>query len=174
MEPTAPVRKWIPIEDLYYKYTYKVVVHSKRNPETLKPRLNVIRSAMAQKMGRVVRTAELWRSVYDKDLATYRVPKMNDLLYRLLLGVVECGPSLHWLPEEAQRYPLDQEWQTVEHLWVDCATAQEVWGAFERIYGKASRGRSFATRPRDASETLAYPLFGSRMANLEALSGGSV
>ena len=154
VEPTAPVRKWIPVEDLYYKYTYKVVVHSKRNPEALKPRVNEIRLAMARKLGRVVRTTELWKSVFDRDLATYRVPKMNDLLYRLLLGVVEVGPSLHWLPEEAQRCPLDQELQTVEHLWVGCSAAQEVWEAFERIYGKASRGRSAADRPRNAPEMI--------------------
>ena len=98
---TAPDMKWIPVEDLYYKYMYKVMAHSKRDPEILKPRLNWIRSEMSRKMGRSVRAAELWKSVYDKEVALLRVPKMNDLLYRLLLGAVECGSGLYWLPEAA-------------------------------------------------------------------------
>ena len=67
-------------------------------------------------MGRTVRAAKLWKSVFDKEMTLMRVPKINDLFYRLLLGVLECGPGLSWLPEEAQRCPLDGEWQTVEHL----------------------------------------------------------
>lgn len=151
---TVPVWKWIPVADMYYKYAYKVMAHAKQNPRALNSRVARIRSVMARKLGRVVRTTELWKSVYDKDVAPLRVPKMNDLLYRLLLGVVECGPALHWLDEAAQRCPLDRQLQTVEHVWVECSAAQEVWGAFERIYGKASRGRSSADRPRDASEMI--------------------
>ena len=115
------------MDELYYKYTYKVVAHSKREPDLLKPRVDRIRLEMAQHTGWVVRATEIWKSVYDKEVAPLRVPKMNDLLYRLLLGAVECGPNLHWLEEDAHRCPLDQQFQTVEHIWVDCEAAQEMW-----------------------------------------------
>ena len=111
-----------------------------------------IRREMSHKLDRTVKAAELWRSVYDTELSKYRLPKMNDLLYRLLLGVVECGPALHWLGDDAQRCPLDGELQTVEHIFVDCGIANEIWGGFERIYGKASRGRDFQVRPVNGLE----------------------
>lgn len=119
------------------------------------------------------------------------MPKTNDLLYRLLLEAVECGPTLHWLSDEAQRCPLDGELQTIEHIWVDCGAADEIWGAFERIYFKASKGRASAQRPENGAQIIGmlalgprrdylsphrqrYPILRGGMANMEALSGGSV
>ena len=135
---TDTIGRWIPLEDMYYKYIYKVVTHSKDDPRALRTRVADVRLEMTRKLCRTVRTVELWKSVYDKDIARYRLPKANDLLYRLLLGVVECGPELHWLDDNAQRCPMDGELQTVEHIWVHCKVADEVWGAFERIYWRLS------------------------------------
>lgn len=106
-----------------YTWAYKAVIEEKTKGSTLNDRIRDISEDITNLLGRVVRETDLWRAVKS----TERVPKANDLLYRLLLGTVRTGLDLTWMDWEGQSCPVEGEVQTLYHLFVDCVVARSVW-----------------------------------------------
>ena len=136
-------KEWRDLNRLNYHWCYKVIVDSKNWNKSLDERITVIVAEMTRILHRVVRSSELWKAIKNYE----RVLKANDLLYRLLLGVVRTGKALTWLELKSQICPLDGEVQTLDHVWIHCETAQAVWSIFIDVYNKAARGKSFGVAP---------------------------
>lgn len=139
----AGAKEWIGLHQVFYRKAYEVLTAEKMRGHSLNARVAAIVGEMTRKLHRVVRASELWKAIRSYD----RVPKANDLLYRLLLDVVSTGEALTWETLEAQTCPVDGEIQTIEHIWIDCTLAEAIWGSFTQIYERAARGRSHGTVP---------------------------
>lgn len=153
--------EWRPLNRTDYTWAYKAVVEDKFRHQSLDDRITIIAEAVTNRLGRVVRETDLWKAVKR----TERVPKANDLLYRLLLGAVRTGSALEWLPEEEQKCPLDGHDQTIEHLFVGCEIATRVWLEMKWIYEKASGGRCRASIPTNKNELIGLLAIGDNETN---------
>ncbi|SNX84637.1 related to Retrovirus-related POL polyprotein [Melanopsichium pennsylvanicum] len=68
-------------------------------------------------------TKMIWRSARNNFLT----PKQGNLLWRFLRQKVLVGQDLHWLDREDQECPSCHVLSSVEHLWISCPTAQQIW-----------------------------------------------
>ncbi|OAL28891.1 hypothetical protein AYO20_09371 [Fonsecaea nubica] len=117
---------------------------------------------MSRALRRAVRVPEVWNAM----LMGKRVPKANDLLYRLLLDKVLTGAKLLWTGEEGMdTCPRDGLEQTITHLWVECEIARAVWEEMRAIHLAATRTRRrgpfVAPIPTTREELLGFMAIGS-------------
>ncbi|SPO32440.1 uncharacterized protein UTRI_02997 [Ustilago trichophora] len=75
----------------------------------------------------------IWRSARHEFLT----PKQGDLLWRFLHQKVLVGMDLHWLEEEDQQCPNCHIPSSVEHLWIHCPAARELWDLVKLIWERA-------------------------------------
>ncbi len=140
---TAARRKeWKKLQHVIYKWVYKALMQIKIIEYFLNNRIMTIVTKMQRKLSRDVRSTELWKTIRNYK----RVSKVNDLLYRLLLDVVKIESALSWETMKTQRCSLNDENQTIEHLWINCDIAQAMWNEFEATYATISRERVTRTR----------------------------
>lgn len=153
--------EWKNLNQVSYPWAYRVITEEKVRGSSLNDRIAAIVTEMSRKLHRIVRATELWKAIECYE----RVPKANDLLYRLMLDVVETGEALTWETLEAQTCPLDETLQTIEHVWIECEAATEIWGEFERIYNRAARGRSYGTGPTNRRDLVGLFALGPGLTN---------
>ena len=150
------------IDELWYKGFYTYLQCKKMNAgQSLTPRIEHIVGEMARLRGRAVDAEQLWHGAYGRG----KLPKCQDLCKRLLLGCVPTGARLVWLEDESAKLcPLCHEDQTIEHIFVTCPVAQEMWDGFEQVYITAGRGTSYvARRPRNVNQMIGLLAIGPRI-----------
>ncbi|KIW22179.1 uncharacterized protein PV07_12496 [Cladophialophora immunda] len=126
------------LDALYYPWVYKALIRHERGDCTLDDRIEGIVLTMSRALRRAVRASEIWNAVLKRN----RLPKTNDLLYRLLLDKVLTGAKLLWTGEEGvDTCPLDGHEQTITHLWIECDIAKAVWQEMREIHLSATRSR---------------------------------
>ncbi|TAQ83163.1 hypothetical protein B7494_g8512 [Chlorociboria aeruginascens] len=162
-EPFSYCGMWLPhrdefefyeLSDLTYKYVYKTMAADKATDNTnlLDHRTDAVQETMSRTLKRTITAANLWNSIRKKG----RVPKQNDLLYRLLLGVVKTGDLLHWKDKDAQTCPYDGTLQSIEHVWLECDVAQAIWARFRRTFQAAARSQTDVPVPSTKGELIGF------------------
>ncbi|KIW74051.1 hypothetical protein Z517_12461 [Fonsecaea pedrosoi CBS 271.37] len=117
------------LDRLYYPWVYKTLNKYVQGGHTLDDRIEGIVLTMSRALRRAVRASEVWNAV----LMRKRVPKANDLLYRLLLDKVLTGAKLLWTGEEGVDMP--QRWPGADHH------PLAVWQEMRAIHLAATRTR---------------------------------
>ena len=118
--------------------------------------------AYAMITGRKISDQEVWKAARNQ----FVLPKSGDLLWRLLHNKVRTGKRLTWLSKEQQHCPIDGCDLTIEHIWIECLTAQAVWQEFSALWEFFGTGK--ANIPKNKNELLALWAVGpykSRLTN---------
>ena len=155
-----------PLRELDYKWAYKTLAMDRSKDISLNDRVAPVAETMTILTGKTIREAHLWKAVKTLD----RVPKCNDLLYRLMLKTVKTGSALSWLEPEKWYCPIDGEDETIEHVFIECDVADTVWKAFIEIHGKASLGKETANKPLNRNELIGLMAIGPGITEKRSLS----
>ena len=149
------------IEKLWYKKIYIYLQYKKIDAgPSLTPRVKHIVNEMIRLRGRAVEARQLWLKAYDRE----KLPKCQDLCKRLLLECVLTDTRLVWLKNESAKFcPLCHEEQTIEHIFVKCPMAQEMWDEFEQIYIAAAMKTSSTRRSQNVNQMIELLTIGSRI-----------
>jgi hypothetical protein len=142
-------REWTELSRLKYKESYQVLSLGSSTRIDNSDRIKEPRESISWLLKRIVDHDEIWLGVTSRK---GRVPKCNDLLFRLLHDRVLTGGRLEWLETAKQRCPLCDVDQTIEHIWVDCPVAKTVWARFEVILKRLDPNSPCTEGPRTSGE----------------------
>ncbi|KAI9051091.1 hypothetical protein LZ554_005196 [Drepanopeziza brunnea f. sp. 'monogermtubi'] len=106
-------REWTELSRLRYKESYQVMTIRASQRINTSHLLREVRESLSFLLHRAVEPKEIWLEVTSKK---GRVPKCNNLLFRLLHDRVITGRRLEWVDSTKQICPLCHVDQTVEHI----------------------------------------------------------
>lgn len=123
-------KKAVPINKVSFTEVYKELIQRRSDSDTFTDKVRGPVSSYRRLTGKDISISQLWRGARSQ----FSHPKAGDLLWRFLHEKVITGPALTWLEEADQKCPIDNEPQTIQHIWIECNTAIGVWKTFSTIY----------------------------------------
>lgn len=144
-----------PLADTTYSQIYQELIKAQTAGIDLNGTIEEVRQALDRLVPDRVHSYEL---IWNACMHYEPTGRQNDLLFRLLHGVVRTGSDLHWLEEEAQKCPIDGDNQTIEHLWLTCSSATILWEELEdtwrKMEGPGNPAIRVPPRPRTKAQLL--------------------
>ena len=130
-------RPLVPLCETNYSTIYQTLVHDQTWGMNLNETLEGPRATLQLMLGRPVRYADMWKEVRQYE----RNPKADDLLWTFLHNRVQVGADRSWLPPDRWRCPWCRNFQlnenaplTIEHIWIECQAAKQVWELFSQVW----------------------------------------
>lgn len=126
----ADPNRLMPIHQVSFRRAYKALLAWKLDGVDFSHRIQPICDPAQLHLRRTVTTDSVWSAARGQFIH----PKTGDLLWHLLHDKVLVGLTLSWLPAEQQACPACHVPSSVEHLWIHCPQARQLWRVVLQIW----------------------------------------
>jgi exonuclease III len=142
---------WRDIQDINYRKAYDILLAQKVKGKDMFANVgHVVDYVNRVRPSKPIRPQDLFTACVSK----WRLPKQNDLLWRLLVKAVRTGDALGRIPGAEVSCPIDGHENSIEHLFIECSSAREVWAHFREVINWAAGGSGVTNTPTDLSSLL--------------------